>query len=232
MRGGRGQGPLRPKKWQETAAVSGCEGRAQRAAGAATPPQHPWPLPPGVPGEVEQPAPELVEVEVGSTALLKCGPSHSRGNVSHVDWFSVRAWTREGSRGKRLLPSVVPGCSLPLCTSPQVHKEKPTLIFRVRQGQGQSEPGDYQHRLSLQDRGTTLALTHVTPHDERVFLCQGKRPRSQEHRVQLRVYSECPFRPRGRRAPWEGWSHAPPHLSPLQKLRRSRVSKSMPWVFP
>ncbi|XP_036775924.2 cell surface glycoprotein MUC18 isoform X2 [Manis pentadactyla] len=111
----------------------------------------------GVPGEVEQPAPELVEVEVGSTALLKCGPSHSRGNVSHVDWFSV-------------------------------HKEKPTLIFRVRQGQGQSEPGEYQHRLSLQDRGTTLALTHVTPHDERVFLCQGKRPRSQEHRVQLRVY--------------------------------------------
>ncbi|XP_054448540.1 cell surface glycoprotein MUC18 isoform X1 [Pteronotus mesoamericanus] len=113
----------------------------------------------GVPGEAEQPEPELVEVEVGSTALLKCGPPHSQGNFSHVvDWFSV-------------------------------HKEKPTLIFRVHQGQGQSEPGEYQHRLSLQDKGTTLALTHVTPHDERIFLCQGKRPRlSQEHRFQLRVY--------------------------------------------
>ncbi|KAM8955626.1 cell surface glycoprotein MUC18 isoform 1-T1 [Lycaon pictus] len=111
----------------------------------------------GVPGEAEPPTPELVEVEVGGTALLKCGPSHSPGNFSHVDWFSV-------------------------------HKEKPTLIFRVRKGQGQSEPGEYQHRLSLQDRGTTLALTHITPHDERIFLCQGKRPLSQEHRIQLRVY--------------------------------------------
>ncbi|XP_066227835.1 cell surface glycoprotein MUC18 isoform X1 [Saccopteryx leptura] len=111
----------------------------------------------GVPGEVEQLEPELVEVEVGSTALLKCGPSHSQGNFSHVDWFSV-------------------------------YKEKPTLIFRVRQSQGQSEPGEYQHRLSLQDKGTTLALAHVTPHDERIYLCQGKRPRSQEHRIQLRVY--------------------------------------------
>ncbi|XP_066102881.1 cell surface glycoprotein MUC18 isoform X3 [Saccopteryx bilineata] len=111
----------------------------------------------GVPGEVEQLEPELVEVEVGSTALLKCGPSHSQGNFSHVDWFSV-------------------------------YKEKPTLIFRVRQSHGQSEPGEYQHRLSLQDKGTTLALAHVTPHDERIYLCQGKRPRSQEHRIQLRVY--------------------------------------------
>ncbi|KAF6332450.1 hypothetical protein mRhiFer1_000778 [Rhinolophus ferrumequinum] len=111
----------------------------------------------GVPGEAEQPEPELLEVEVGSTALLKCGASRSPGNVSHIDWFSV-------------------------------HKEKPTLIFRVRQGQGQSEPGEYQHRLSLEDKGTTLALTHVTPHDERIFLCQGKRPRSQERRIQLRVY--------------------------------------------
>ncbi|XP_050615332.1 cell surface glycoprotein MUC18 isoform X1 [Macaca thibetana thibetana] len=111
----------------------------------------------GVPGEAEQPAPELVEVEVGSTALLKCGLSQSQGNLSHVDWFSV-------------------------------HKEKRIPIFRVRQGQGQSEPGEYQHRLSLQDRGATLALTQVTPHDERIFLCQGKRPRSQEHRIQLRVY--------------------------------------------
>ncbi|KAF5921251.1 hypothetical protein HPG69_018651 [Diceros bicornis minor] len=126
----------------------------------------------GVPGEAEQPEPELVEVEVGSTALLKCGPSRSQGNFSHVDWFSV-------------------------------HKEKPTLIFRVRQGQGQSEPGEYQHRLSLQDKGTTLALTHVTPHDERIFLCQGKRPRSQEHRIQLRVYSECPHLFCGQGGSWE-----------------------------
>ncbi|XP_036923435.1 cell surface glycoprotein MUC18 isoform X7 [Sturnira hondurensis] len=112
----------------------------------------------GVPGVAEQPEPELVEVEVGSTALLKCGPSHSQGNFSHViNWFSV-------------------------------HKEKPTLIFRVYQGHGQSEPGEYQHRLSLQDKGTTLALTHVTPHDEHIFLCQGKHPWSQEHRFQLRVY--------------------------------------------
>lgn len=58
----------------------------------------------------------------------------------------------------------------------------------MRQGQGQSEPGEYQHRLSLEGKGTTLALTHVTPHDERIFLCQGKHPRSQEHRIQLRVY--------------------------------------------
>ncbi|EPY88027.1 cell surface glycoprotein MUC18 [Camelus ferus] len=69
-----------------------------------------------------------------------------------------------------------------------VHKEKPTLIFRVRQGQGHSESGEYQHRLSLQDKGTTLALTHITPHDERIFLCQGRRPGSQKHRIQLRVY--------------------------------------------
>ncbi|XP_014444760.1 cell surface glycoprotein MUC18 isoform X1 [Tupaia chinensis] len=111
----------------------------------------------GVPGEAEQPAPDLLEVEVGSTALLQCGLSHAPTNLSHVDWFSV-------------------------------HKGKSTLIFRVRQGQGQSEPGEYQHRLSLQGKGPTLALTQVTPHDERVFLCQGKRPRSQEHRIQLRVY--------------------------------------------
>lgn len=73
-----------------------------------------------------------------------------------------------------------------------MHKEKPTLIFRVRKGQGQSEPGEYQQRLSLQDRGTTLALSHITPHDERIFLCQAKRPQSHEHRIQLHVYSECP----------------------------------------
>ncbi|KAI6052202.1 cell surface glycoprotein MUC18 isoform X1 [Marmota monax] len=110
----------------------------------------------GVPGEAEQPTPEMVEVEVGNTALLRCGPSHSLSNLSHVDWFSV-------------------------------YKEKPTLIFRVRQGQGQSEPGEYQHRLSLQGPGA-LALTQVMPHDERIFLCQSKRPWFQEHRIQLRVF--------------------------------------------
>nr|CAI9691793.1 unnamed protein product [Rangifer tarandus platyrhynchus] len=110
----------------------------------------------GVPGEAEQPEPELVEVEVGHTALLKCGLSHAQGNLSHVDWFSV-------------------------------HKEKRTLIFRVRQGQGQSEPGEYQNRLSLQDKGTALALTGITPHDDRIFTCQGRR-RAQEHRIRLRVY--------------------------------------------
>ncbi|KAB0349780.1 hypothetical protein FD754_014637, partial [Muntiacus muntjak] len=110
----------------------------------------------GVPGEAEQPEPELVEVEVGHTALLKCGLSHAQGNLSHVDWFSV-------------------------------HKEKRMLIFRVRQGQGQSEPGEYHNRLSLQDKGTALALTGVTPHDDRIFTCQGRR-RAQEHRIRLRVY--------------------------------------------
>ncbi|XP_049633877.1 cell surface glycoprotein MUC18 isoform X2 [Suncus etruscus] len=111
----------------------------------------------GVPGEEALPEPEQLEVEVGGTALLLCGPSHAPRNISHADWFSV-------------------------------YKEKQTPIFRVHQGQGKSEPGEYQHRLSLQDQGATLALSHVTPHDERVFLCQGRRPRSQAHRIQLRVY--------------------------------------------
>ncbi|KAG8522217.1 Cell surface glycoprotein MUC18 [Galemys pyrenaicus] len=109
----------------------------------------------GVPGEAPQPEPEVVEVEVGGTALLKCSPSHSQSNVSHVDWFSF-------------------------------HKEKLIPIYRIRQGQGQSEPGEYQRRL--QNEGTTLVLKEVTPHDERIFLCQGKRSRSQERRFQLRVY--------------------------------------------
>ncbi|XP_048199944.1 cell surface glycoprotein MUC18 [Perognathus longimembris pacificus] len=112
----------------------------------------------GVPGEAEQPAPELVEVEVGGTALLRCGPSpHALGNLSQVDWFSV-------------------------------HKEKQTAIFHVRQGQGQSADGEYQQRLSLQGPGATLALRQVTPHDDRIFLCQSKNPRLQDHRIQLRVY--------------------------------------------
>lgn len=73
----------------------------------------------------------------------------------------------------------------------------------MRQGLGQSQPGEYQHRLSLQDEGTTLALAHITPHDERIFLCQGKRPQSQEHRIQLRVYSECPHLFCGHCGSWE-----------------------------
>ncbi|XP_036049843.1 cell surface glycoprotein MUC18 isoform X3 [Onychomys torridus] len=113
----------------------------------------------GVPGEEKQPAltPEPVEVEVGSTALLKCGPSHSAGNFTHVDWFLI-------------------------------HKERQIPIFRVRQGQGQSEPGEYEHRLSLQDSGATLALSQVTPHDERMFLCRSKRPRLPDHSIELQVY--------------------------------------------
>ncbi|XP_052613755.1 LOW QUALITY PROTEIN: cell surface glycoprotein MUC18 [Peromyscus californicus insignis] len=113
----------------------------------------------GVPGEEKQPAltPEPVEVEVGSTALLKCGPSHSSGNFSHVDWFLI-------------------------------HKERQIPIFRVRQGQGQSESGEYEHRLSLQDSGATLALSQVTPHDERMFLCKSKRPRLPDHYIELQVY--------------------------------------------
>ncbi|XP_036279003.1 cell surface glycoprotein MUC18 isoform X1 [Pipistrellus kuhlii] len=111
----------------------------------------------GVLGEAEPPEPELVEVEVGSTALLRCGPSQAQGNLSYVDWFSV-------------------------------HREKPVLIFRVLQGQGHSVAGEYEHRLSLREAGAALALTHVTPHDERVFLCQAKPPGPGEHRLQLRVY--------------------------------------------
>lgn len=41
--------------------------------------------------------PDLVEAEVGSTALLRCGPSHSSGNFSQVEWFLVSTWTLEGS---------------------------------------------------------------------------------------------------------------------------------------
>ncbi|XP_076432199.1 cell surface glycoprotein MUC18 isoform X3 [Peromyscus maniculatus bairdii] len=113
----------------------------------------------GVPGEEKQPAPtpEPVEVEVGGTALLKCGPSHSSGNFSHVDWFLI-------------------------------HKERQIPIFRVHQGQGQSEPGEYEHRLSLQDSGATLALSQVTPHDERMFLCKSKRPRLLDHYTELQVF--------------------------------------------
>ncbi|KAM6159023.1 cell surface glycoprotein MUC18 [Rhynchocyon petersi] len=115
----------------------------------------------GVPEEAEQPAPkpapELLEVEMGSTALLKCGPSHSQGNLS-LDWFAI-------------------------------HKEKQALIYRVRRGQSQPEPGEYQHRLSLHGGGPTLALADVTPYDERtIFLCHSKRPHSKEHRIQLQVY--------------------------------------------
>ncbi|XP_055478303.1 cell surface glycoprotein MUC18 isoform X1 [Psammomys obesus] len=113
----------------------------------------------GVPGEEKQPAhtPDLVEAEVGSTALLRCSPSQSSGNFSHVDWFLI-------------------------------HREEQVLIFRVRQGQGRSEPGEYEHRLSLQGSGATLALSQVTPHDERTFLCKSKRPRLPDHYTKLQVY--------------------------------------------
>ncbi|XP_021515065.1 cell surface glycoprotein MUC18 isoform X1 [Meriones unguiculatus] len=113
----------------------------------------------GVPGEEKQPAhtPDLVEAEVGSTALLRCNPSQSSGNFSHVDWFLI-------------------------------HREEQVLIFRVRQGQGRSEPGEYEHRLSLQGSGATLALSQVTPHDERTFLCKSKRPRLPDHYIKLQVY--------------------------------------------
>ncbi|XP_028639580.1 cell surface glycoprotein MUC18 isoform X2 [Grammomys surdaster] len=115
----------------------------------------------GVPGEEKQPSPtpDLVEAEVGSTAILKCGSSHSSGNFSQVEWFLI-------------------------------HKERPMLIFRVHQGKGRSEPGEYEHRLSLHGSGATLALSQVTPHDERtLFLCKkSKRPSLQEHYVELRVF--------------------------------------------
>uniref|UniRef100_A0A8C6RVE4 Cell surface glycoprotein MUC18 n=1 Tax=Nannospalax galili TaxID=1026970 RepID=A0A8C6RVE4_NANGA len=118
----------------------------------------------GVPQNTEVPAVELVEAEVGNTALLKCGPSDSPGNFSHVDWFFF-------------------------------HKEREVLIFRVRHGQGQSEPGEYQHRLSLQGPEATLALSQVTPHDEHIFVCKSKRPRLQDYHMELRVYSEYPLIP-------------------------------------
>lgn len=94
---------------------------------------------------------------MGSTALLRCNPSQSSGNFSHVDWFLI-------------------------------HREEQVLIFRVRQGQGRSEPGEYEHRLSLQGSGATLALSQVTPHDERTFLCKSKRPRLPDHYIKLQVY--------------------------------------------
>uniref|UniRef100_A0A667IBM2 Cell surface glycoprotein MUC18 n=1 Tax=Lynx canadensis TaxID=61383 RepID=A0A667IBM2_LYNCA len=69
----------------------------------------------GVPGEAEPPTPEPLEVEVGGTALLKCGPSHSPGNFSHVDWFSVSAWRGwQGGRVGGCPPPAAPGPSPPL----------------------------------------------------------------------------------------------------------------------
>lgn len=125
---------------------------------------------------------------MGSTALLRCDPSNSSGNLSRVDWFLVSVCP--GFEGRRDAPSLgqVAQLSAPC---PQIHREQQTLIFRVRQGQGQREPGDYEHRLSLQDSGATLALSQVTPHDERIFLCRSHRPRLPDHYMKLQVYSEC-----------------------------------------
>lgn len=141
-------------------------------------------------------------MEVGGTALLKCGPSHSPGNFSHADWFSVSAWAPEraaGAGGSAL--HVAPGRSPPPCRLPLGPQGEANTHLPRASGPGPERTwGVYQNRLSLQDKGTTLALTGITPHDERIFLCQGKRPRSQEHRIQLRVYSECPVR-----ALWAVW---------------------------
>lgn len=154
----RGRALSRPLEWNSCSEPG--EGRGPvRAAGAD---KAAWARPspsPGVPGEEKQPtpAPDLVEVEVGGTAFLKCGPAHSSGNFSHVEWFLI-------------------------------HKERQIPIFRVHQGKGQSEPGEYEHRLSLHGPGATLALSQVTPHDDRVFLCKSKQPRPQDHYVELQVY--------------------------------------------
>ncbi|XP_044522320.1 cell surface glycoprotein MUC18 isoform X1 [Gracilinanus agilis] len=69
------------------------------------------------------------------------------------------------------------------------HKDQLIPIFRVRQGQGQPDPGDYQHRLTLLG-GANLSLAHVTPRDERTFVCQVKAlgSRTQEKHIQLRIY--------------------------------------------
>lgn len=124
-------------------------------------------------------------------------------------------------------PSGRPGPQ-PSTAAPQVHKERQTPIFSVHQGRGQSAPGEYQDRLSLQGQGATLALAHVTPHDERIFLCRGGHPRSPGHRIQLRVYSECPSGPAGSVG---GRVLAQTPSSPSQKLRRSRASRPTPWAF-
>ncbi|XP_074071358.1 cell surface glycoprotein MUC18 isoform X3 [Macrotis lagotis] len=69
------------------------------------------------------------------------------------------------------------------------YKDQRTHIFQVRQGQGQPDPGEYQQRLTLLD-GVNLSLAHVTPKDERIFICQvkalGSHPR--EKYTQLRIY--------------------------------------------
>lgn len=126
---------------------------------------------------------------MGSTALLRCSPSHSSGNFSHVDWFLVGAWVLEGhGRGEAPSRGQVAHLSAPC---PQIHREQQVPIFRVYQGRGQSEPGEYEHRLSLQGSGATLALSQVTPHDERTFLCKSKWPKLPDHYIKLQVYSEC-----------------------------------------
>lgn len=94
----RGKALPGPFKWDSCSDPG--DGRGlDRAAGAD---KAAWACPSlfsGVPGEEKQPVPtpDLVEAEVGSTAILKCGPSPASGNFSQVDWFLVSAWTLEGS---------------------------------------------------------------------------------------------------------------------------------------
>ncbi|XP_036600318.1 cell surface glycoprotein MUC18 isoform X2 [Trichosurus vulpecula] len=69
------------------------------------------------------------------------------------------------------------------------HKDQRIHIFQVRRGQGQPDPGEYQHRLTLVD-GANLSLAHVTPKDERIFICQvkGLTSNTQEKYIQLQIY--------------------------------------------
>ncbi|XP_031815990.1 cell surface glycoprotein MUC18 isoform X2 [Sarcophilus harrisii] len=69
------------------------------------------------------------------------------------------------------------------------YKDQHIRIFQVRRGQGQADPGEYQHRLTLLD-GANLSLSQVTPKDERTFICQVKAPgtHAREKYTQLHIY--------------------------------------------
>lgn len=152
----RGQGPLQTLKVAgRTAAVSGYERRAWRSAGAdSTAGVCPLPHPLGVPGEAEQPEPELVEVEVGSTALLKCGFSHSQGNFSHIDWFSVSAGAPERAAGGGCILYVGPRLSHPLppplrSTRRSQHSSSACVRARVRANLGSISIGSASRTKGL-----------------------------------------------------------------------------------